>query len=137
MQLRALDQYSDCINHTIWYKYRLFRVNLKYCFQAKLAFPDHEFPVFVEPKATEGELFKFQWKLWVKLRSELKAFKKEQRAAKIQKKQVREAMADKRLAIRQKLGFVAGSEKKPLNPYLLFCEQTRAVKSKNPQFKDK
>ena len=102
-----------------------------------MAFSNHEFPVFVEPKATEDELFKFQWKLWVKLRRELKAFKKEQRAALIQKKQVRQAIADKRLAMRQKIGFVAGSEKKPLSPYLLFCEQTRAVKSKNPQFKDK
>ena len=75
--------------------------------------------------------------MWVKLRRELNAFKKEERAAKVQQKQIRQAMAGKRLEMRQKLGFVAGSEKKPLSPYLLFCEQTRAVKSKNPQFKDK
>jgi len=94
--------------------------------QMKAAFPEHEIPSFLMVEANENsEKYKHDIRIYRKIAREIKNVKSEEKLNKKIKASVNAEMAKHQIALRSKMGFTAGSEKKPMTAYMLFTMDAR------------
>lgn len=99
--------------------------------QMTAAFPEREVPSFLLVEADENsEKYKHDVSIYRKIAQGNKNLKKVQAQKKKLKARVNEELAKHQLALRSKMGFTAGSEKKPLNAYMMFTIDLREKSKK-------
>jgi len=104
--------------------------------QMNAAFPEHEIPSFLMVESNKNsEKYKHDIRIYRKITKEIKHLKDEEKLKKELKSRVNEEMKKLQIALRSKLGFTAGSEKRPLTPYLMFAVDLReqAKKTTSPK----
>ena len=94
--------------------------------QMKASFPEHEIPSFLTVEIDENsEKYKHDIRIYRKISKEIKNFKSEEKLNKELKMRVNEELKTAQIALRSKMGFTAGSEKRPLTPYLMYSRDLR------------
>ena len=94
--------------------------------QMKASFPEHEIPSFLTVEIDENsEKYKHDIRIYRKISKEIKNFKSEEKLNKEVKMRVNEELKTIQIALRSKMGFTAGSEKRPLTPYLMYSRDLR------------
>ena len=94
--------------------------------QMKASFPEHEIPSFLTVEIDENsEKYKHDIRIYRKISKEIKNFKSEEKLNKEVKMRVNEELKTIQIALRSKMGFTAGSEKRPLTPYLMYSKDLR------------
>merc|ERR1711953_404847 len=104
--------------------------------QMMAAFPEHEIPSFLMVEIDENsEKYKHDIRIYRKISKEIKNFKSEEKQNKELKMRVKEELKMAQIALRSKMGFTAGSEKRPLTPYLMYSRDLReqAKKTTSPK----
>jgi len=95
-------------------------------------FPDHELPYFLSDLELAPEYaIKQEKKIWTKLMKEIKLSLDAEMQEKDMNKQVMLLFKHQQLNIRKTYGFINGSEKKPLNAFMLFSRDQRKDKKFN------
>ena len=94
--------------------------------QMKAAFPEHEIPSFLMVEIDKNsEKYKHDIRIYRKIAKEIKIFKSEEKLNKELKMRVNEELKMTQIALRSKMGFTAGSEKRPLTPYFIYARDLR------------
>jgi len=104
--------------------------------QMKAAFPEHEIPSFLMVEIDKNsEKYKHDIRIYRKIAKEIKIFKSEEKLNKELKMRVNEELKMTQIALRSKMGFTAGSEKRPLTPLFIYARDLReqAKKTTSPK----